>query len=832
MNTRLNASRNSRLISTLSSISALFIVALLSVGVPQPASADDYDPPSRVARLNYIQDSVSFQPAGESDWGPAVLNRPLTTGDRLWTDNGARAELHIGSASIRLDGNTGFSFLNLDDRTVQIELTEGTLNIRVRELDRDEIFEVDTPNQAFSILQPGLYRVEATQDGYTSIVTVRSGQGEVTGGGRTYTVNAGLSGTFYGSDSLEANIYRAGDIDEFDNWSLERDRRFDQAQSARYVSPYVVGYEDLDDYGSWRRDSNYGNVWVPRVSAGWAPYHDGHWAWISPWGWTWIDDAPWGYAPFHYGRWASIRGNWCWIPGPIAVRPVYAPALVVFIGGPSFGLSISIGGGRGDVGWFPLGPREVYVPGYNASRTYVNRVNISNTTVNVSVITNVYNNRNNTRNMRNIRYANRGVPGGVTAVPPSVFTSAQPVGRAAIRVRPRDVASVPIAFRADVAPTRQSVYGASREPGKRVARPPQQVVNRTVVAKTPPPPPPVSFERRQQKLAAQPGRPLDRTEVEKLRPSSAPAVHPNVRQAPPARPATRSEVTIQPDRTRPTPPAAKAPPERPSRGQPETVQPTARPTPPAAKAPAERPSRGQPETVQPTARPTPPAAKAPAERPSRGQPETVQPTARPTPPAAKAPAERPSRGQPETVQPTARPTPPAANAPAERPSRGQPETVQPTARPTPPAANAPAERPSRGQPETVQPTARPTPPAANAPAERPSRGQPETVQPTARPTPPAAKAPPERPSRGQPETVQPTARPTPPAAKAPVSKAPPARNARPDRTNRNQPANKEPAKASGASKSANEKVDRPSKETPQEAKDRKAREKQQNQDGK
>ena len=389
---------NSRRIRTVIWMSALFVAALATVTIAQQYDAADRDPSGRVARLNYTQGSVSFQPAGETDWVSAAVNWPVTTGDRLWADNNARAEMQLGSATVRLGSQTGMSFFNLDDRTTQIELSEGTLNIRVARLDRDEIFEVDTPNQAFSILRPGQYRVQASEDGNSTMVSVRSGAGEVTGGGRTYSVGAGLTGEFTGGDSLRASIYKSGGDDDFDKWSLGRDRRDDVVVSARYVSPDLVGYQDLDDYGTWRTDPNYGNVWMPRVVSGWAPYHDGRWVWISPWGWTWVDDAPWGYAPFHYGRWVNTGNNWGWIPGPVAVRPVYAPALVVFIGGPSFSVSIGIGGGRGggNVGWFPLGPREVYVPGYHTSRQYVDRVNVSNTTVNNVTITNVYNNSNNT----------------------------------------------------------------------------------------------------------------------------------------------------------------------------------------------------------------------------------------------------------------------------------------------------------------------------------------------------------------------------------------------------------------------------------------------------
>src|SRR6266851_2233624 len=99
--------------------------------VVRSASAYD-DPPIRVARLNYVEGRVSFQPGGESDWGWASLNRPMTAGDSLWTGDRSRAEMHIGSTAIRVGGQTSVSFLNLDDRTVQIQLNSGTIDVRVR----------------------------------------------------------------------------------------------------------------------------------------------------------------------------------------------------------------------------------------------------------------------------------------------------------------------------------------------------------------------------------------------------------------------------------------------------------------------------------------------------------------------------------------------------------------------------------------------------------------------------------------------------------------------------------------------------------------------------
>src|SRR5579864_3435328 len=224
-------------------------------------------------------------------------------------------------------------------------------------------------------------------------------------------------------------------------------------------------------------------VWVPRVDAGWAPYHYGHWRWIEPWGWTWVDDAPWGFAPFHYGRWAMVGGAWGWIPGPgvavvaarpgVAVvagpvfRPVYAPALVAFVGGNGWSASLAIGGGGG-VAWFPLGPREVYTPAYHVSTTYVNRVNV----VNVTNVTNV-------TNVRNVTYVNQSVPGAVTAVSRNTFTSAQPVQRAAFQVPPSAVASAPVAGMAPaVAPTPHSVAPVASS-----VRPPSSALSRTVMTK-------------------------------------------------------------------------------------------------------------------------------------------------------------------------------------------------------------------------------------------------------------------------------------------------------------------------------------------------------------
>jgi hypothetical protein len=539
---------------------ALKLASLLSIALavalfaPQRAAADEDDPPSRVARLSYAHGTVSFNPGGTDDWVSAVVNRPITTGDKLWTDSGSRAELHLGSAAIRLSSNTGFSFLNLDDHMAQIRLTEGTLNVRVRRLENDEAFEIDTPNLAFSILRPGNYKINVNEAGDTTVVVVRDGEGEVTGGGSAYTVHPRETGTFSGIDQLDADIQRFGDDeDDFDSWCGDRDRREDHSQSSRYVSSDVIGYEDLDDNGGWLPVPEYGTVWFPHVTVvGWAPYRYGHWAWISPWGWTWVDDASWGFAPFHYGRWVVVAGVWGWVPCPprpvavgvVYVRPVYAPALVAWVGGPHFSIGIGIGGGGGvGVAWFPLGPRDVYCPSYHVSERYVQNVNISNTTViNQTHITNVYNNVyvNKTVNVTNVTYQNQTAPNAVTATSHQAFTSAQPVGRNMVKVDAREVASAPVApMTPAVAPQQHSVLGSGATGS---VKPPAASFSRQVVAKTAPPPAPVSFAKQQQVIQANGGRPPAVSQVRQVQAENAPAARQNIKIAPPAQPSVPRNV--------------------------------------------------------------------------------------------------------------------------------------------------------------------------------------------------------------------------------------------------------------------------------------------------
>lgn len=663
---------------------------VLGVAVLAFSGAASADPPARVARLAYAAGAVSFSPAGDSDWVQATVNRPLTNGDRLWVDAAARAEIQAGGAVIRMDARTSVSVLNLDDRITQLQLTQGILNVRVRRIAPNQVFEVDTPNLAVTLRQSGDYRIAVDADSNATDVIVRRGQAEVLGEGAGYLIDAHQPYRFRGNDLREYEFLEAPRLDEFDRWAAERDRAFDNSVTARYVSRDVVGYQELDANGNWHVDATYGNVWIPsRVAIGWAPYRDGHWAWINPWGWTWIDDAPWGFAVSHYGRWANLGKRWAWVPGPMRSTAYYAPALVVFVGGDNFRLAIS-SGNVGGVAWFPLAPREVYRPSYVASRGYFENLNRSNTVINNTVINNTY----NTTNVTNVVYANRHVPGAVIAVPKTAFVQSQPVARAAVQLSSEALVSAPMAVTAHVAPTVQSVRGAA-SPGD---KPPARVFERPVVARTAPPVAHAGFAAQQQQLSAQSGKPLDDAVRKDLKPAAAAPV-PVVKVLAPTQIAPPAPAARQALKVAPVPVAKQEEPVAP------VAQPKPLPPPPAQVIPkgeprvkAEQRGNGQQRT-QPIAAPLPlPAQRAP-------EPKPIAPLLAPVAPATQAPAPRAVPSQravlpQRAVPPELAPQPPVA-APARAAQQAQKVVPVAAPKPLPPPQ---AQSTPKGEPRAQKPT--------------------------------------------------------------------------------------------------------------------------------
>jgi hypothetical protein len=414
----------------------------------QDQAQQDQDPPDRIARVSFLQGDVSLQPAspnGDAAFAAAEINYTLQAGDRFYTGQNGMGELESDNLALRLGSLSDVTLQSFSQQYVQLGLAQGSLRVRSYALGQPGSLEIDTANGAFTVLQAGDIRVSSYpgfgQRPDTTIVTVNAGRVQAVANGVNTIIESGqvLRLDSSGQDQAQAQLVQMLPMDALDQFDQQRDeQRASAAAEVRdqYVNPSMVGYDDLQTYGDWAPSPDYGQVWYPRgVDVSWSPYHNGHWAYIAPWGYTWVEAEPWGFAPFHYGRWAQFGGRWGWVPGPTVVRPVYSPALVAFVGGA--GLSVRVGG---VAAWFPLGPREPFVPWYHASPGYVNRVNVSNIyNRNVTEVRNVYVNRttNIYVNNRTDVYVNRDR--GTVAVPQQAFAQGRPVRDAQVRVDARQM---------------------------------------------------------------------------------------------------------------------------------------------------------------------------------------------------------------------------------------------------------------------------------------------------------------------------------------------------------------------------------------------------------
>lgn len=351
-----------------------------------PGAPNAADPPARIGRLGFFSGRVSVRAGTPGEdaggvWLEASRNRPVVVGDSLWADHNSRVELHLGSLEVRLGSDTLLQVLLLDDAHVRLALLQGTLAVRRHAQAPGAptgAIEVCPPGMLVTLETAGSYRFDVGSDGRLNNLSA-------TGGGRARAQAEHQAVQVAGPQRLQATadagqglqLQQAAPVaDAFASWDDERAQAQNTAASLRYVSRDMVGYEDLDGYGSWTSSPTYGPLWAPRdVSAGWAPFRYGHWSYVSPWGWTWVDDAPWGFAPFHYGRWVSVRSRWFWAPGPYVAYPTYAPHLVAFAGGANFGAGIGVGAGNGYVGWYPLGFYDPFYPSYGCSYGYARGLN-------------------------------------------------------------------------------------------------------------------------------------------------------------------------------------------------------------------------------------------------------------------------------------------------------------------------------------------------------------------------------------------------------------------------------------------------------------------------
>ena len=417
----------------------LLSLTILIVFMAAPTLAQQA-PPARVGRVSFVSGNLAFHAAGQTDWSAAEVNYPVATGGSLWTDAEARAEIRIAPDTIDMAGNTELDVAELDERVTRLGVPQGRINLHLRHLDQGQSFEIDIPRGAVQLLQPGYYDIDAGTQDQPARVAVFEGSAQFIGGGTDIPIKAGDVATLNGLSPVTASFEPAV-ADAFVDWCRSRDYEEKRLAAPYHVSPNMTGYVELDEHGRWDSAPGYGEVWYPNVAPGWAPYTNGRWVWVAPWGWTWVDAEPWGFAPCHYGRWALIGDSWGWVPGAVEPSPVYAPALVAFVGGPGVGLYVS-GAVGPQVGWFPLAPGEAYWPSYTADPSYIRSINRGS----VGNIDNIQMMRNVMlpAQIANAQFANRRF---ATVVPQHVFASAGNVASAALHPASSVVEHTPVTMR-------------------------------------------------------------------------------------------------------------------------------------------------------------------------------------------------------------------------------------------------------------------------------------------------------------------------------------------------------------------------------------------------
>jgi hypothetical protein len=667
------------------------------------ANAQD-DPPAQAGRISSISGTVSIQPVSSQDWGQAYPNLTIGPGDRIFTDSDGRAEVQVGQTFVRIGPNSDVSLVEDSQFDINFGVAQGSVRLHTLGLWPRQLLDVSTPNGNVELDRAGDLRIDVfPQDGATTFTNLGDFADLTAAGDYRQELDYGQSIELAGSNPVSQQWLQPAQPDDLDYWSQQRDQQLSRVSSYRYVSPEIPGAADLDGYGDWQPDTEYGAVWFPRnVSSDWAPYHNGHWVNHEPWGWVWVEDEPWGYAPFHYGRWVSYGGRWGWIPGSPSARPVWSPALVVFAGG------IHVGG-LGVSAWFPLGPGEAYRPWYHASPRYIDQVNITN--IRESNRVHVQNTYVNVVNVTNVTYINQSR--GVSAMRQEDFAAGRSARNAAVRVDSRDMSHVQPLVRPDVAPTHQSIVTAP------VAHP-------------------VHVSNQRPNLINQQGKLIT------AQPGAAP-VAPPVRPAPPVRALPGRTVVAAPA---PVGPAGRPMPPGQQRQNENANQPT---------LPSQGGPRATPQPVTPAQRPgsivVNPNQQQPnnpnAPNPNGQQPGRtpiapgLQPSGRPMPPPNN---QQQAPNQPQPIRP---------NSPTEGQPQGQPaqqnrhdrQDIAPNPHPTTRPNNQPPVQPA---PQGNQPQFRPVPPPAQ---QAPTRDQPQQY----RPAPPPAQ---QAPQRDQPQQTGPVPPPT------------------------------------------------------------------------
>jgi hypothetical protein len=299
----------------------VFLLAPLS-RAQVAGSEDGHGSPARIARISFVAGGVQLD-SGHG-YESVTMNVPVTEHNWLQTHSNGWAEVQMEDGSmLRLAPDTTIGFTQLGRSSsggtiTVIDLDQGEAEFKILKHNGSD-FNVTVKNKTIALGQTGFFRVTSTNDDPMEIAVWKGDLG----------VRDGESGDEVAVKNNETFVLDPNDVgryalepgpeaDELDEWSKQRDASQNSYAAANpYTqSPYQYGASDLNYYGQYTQDPEYGNVWQPNgVSQDWDPFSNGYYA-NSGLGATFISAYPWGWMPYRYGRWVFISGRgWFWAPG-------------------------------------------------------------------------------------------------------------------------------------------------------------------------------------------------------------------------------------------------------------------------------------------------------------------------------------------------------------------------------------------------------------------------------------------------------------------------------------------------------------------------------------
>jgi FecR protein len=342
--------KSTRNAGLLFAVSCVMVFSFVSLASAQTApEQDDHDSHARIVRISYVEGQVLLD--NGRGYESVTMNVPVTERNWLQTRSDGWAEIQMEDGSlVRLAPDTVIAFTALGRSTsggtlTTVDLDQGEAEFKVLKHDGNE-FQITVKNKTIVLKSPGSFRVTSTNDdpmevavrkGEVSVHDPESGEDVAVKKNETFVLNP--------ADPAQYALDQGTEADELDQWSSQRDDSLRAyAANNRTQSPYQYGTSDLNYYGQYTDDPQYGNVWQPYgISMDWDPFSNGYWASSSAGG-IWVSSYPWGWMPYRYGRWVFINGRgWFWQPGgwsnwnngphianaPPGFHPPALPAIIV-----------------------------------------------------------------------------------------------------------------------------------------------------------------------------------------------------------------------------------------------------------------------------------------------------------------------------------------------------------------------------------------------------------------------------------------------------------------------------------------------------------------------